>query len=918
MLEIYDLKVNHRTAPKGLGLDDIRFGWKIKSDSKNVVQTACRIRVFSGEELLWDTGRIEGNKSQNILYQGKELKSRQSIRWTVAVDTGCGCVEAEAFFEMGLLSSEDWKGIWIEPETEDAHILQPCPVPYLRKRFEVKEGLQKARIYHSAHGSYRFFINGKKGSDRVFAPGDTNYTVRIQYQADDITELLHSGENVWAVKLGDGWWRGGYGASGTRCTYGRRVHYMGQIELTYQDGCVEIIPTDDSFKTAYGGILEADPKIGTVYDASKEPLGWTDNPFDDSAWKYVHPAPKKMQTYKELIAESCEPVKEMEEFVGIGFYDGRNDLVVDFGQNIAGYVRMSLRGLKKGQKITLEHCESLHDGCFDDSNVFIKETSNYDRFQTVIYIADGKEDDFCPEFSIFGFRYCRVSGYHGPVLPGDFTAIAVYTAMKETFRFQCSNDLLNKLTSNSLWSQKGNFCDVPTDCPTRERSAWCGDAQVYAKTAAEMMDVYTFFEKWMKDVETEQGKDGSIPSIAPGNGFHNEECREAFIEYMSKYPSKSGQLMMMQSQDGNEDDLDKPDGSVGWGDAAVIIPYRMYMAYGDINILKNQYSSAKRWVDSMIRRAKKKNPLYLEEAWNYGKDQNGIPDSDYIWDAGFHWGEWSEPGFVLRYFPPGFIESKLEKGEPAVATAYLRYSTNLLSVIAKILGKKDDGEYYRRYSEHVAALYEKYLIRDDGSIRFVEEGKQAPYVRVIKFALAAGDKADKVKERLFELLVKAKYHLNTGFLSTPFLLNVLADCGFVDAAYKVLEQTGNPSWLYPVTRGATTIYESWDGANLFFGSFNHYSYGAVCDFLMSYVGGIRIDERYPGYQHFLIKPVPGGTLTYAEACFESSYGTIGSSWKKDGNRYIFSFEIPANTSADIILPDGSSYMVGSGKYCYVI
>ena len=288
----------------------------------------------------------------------------------------------------------------------------------------------------------------------------------------------------------------------------------------------------------------------------------------------------------------------------------------------------------------------------------------------------------------------------------------------------------------------------------------------------------------------------------------------------------------------------------------------------------------------MIRRAKKKNPLYLEEPWNHGTGQDGTPDSDYIWDAGFHWGEWSEPGFVLRYFPPGFIEGKIKAGEPAVATAYLRYSTNLLSVLAGILGKTKDQKFYREYSDHVAELYEKYLQR--------------------------------VKEQLLKRIVQAKYHLNTGFLSTPFLLNVLADCGYTEAAYKVLEQTGNPSWLYPVTKGATTIYESWDGANLFFGSFNHYSYGAVCDFLMSYVNGIRIDREHPGYRHFFLKPVPGGSLTCSEARFESPYGPICSSWRKDGDVTLFSFEIPANTTADITLPDGSTYAVGSGKYSYTV
>ncbi len=921
MVRVYDIRVNHLVSPLGMGDASPRFGWKMESDVRNVFQTAYRVTVCSGERCVFDTGEVCSDETQNIPYEGEPLESRERLRIRVCVKTTAGEASAESFFEMGLLLREDWKGRFIEPENEDADILNPCPVPYLRRSFTVGEGLVAARIYHTAHGHYRFFINGKKGSAAVFAPGDTNYTVRLQYQTDDITRLLSPGENVWAVKLGDGWYRGGYGAGGTRCAYGRRVHYLGQIELVYSDGSREIIPTDESFLTAFGGLREADPKIGTVFDAAMEPEGWMETGFDDSGWTPVHTAPENDRYFGTLTAQESAPVLEQEELAGRPFKDGNNDLVIDFGQNIAGYVRMKLRGLKAGEKVTLEHCEMLHDGCFDDSNVFIKETSIYDRFQSVIYTAKGDAsgtEEFCPEFSVFGFRYARVRGYEGEIQPGDFTAVAVYSGLKTTFRFDSSDTLLNRLYQNSLWSQKGNFLDVPTDCPTRERAAWCGDAQVYAKTAAGMMDVYSFFEKWMKDVESEQGKDGAVPSIAPSAGFHDDACREAFAEAVSADPDKKGKVFLIHKPDEDEEDRDTPDGSVGWGDAAVIIPYRMYMAYGDRKILENQYGSAKRWVDNMFRRAKKKNPLYLEEPWNSASTEGWGPDSDFIWDAGFHWGEWSEPGFVLRYFPPGFIESIAKKGQPAVATAYLSYSAGLLSKIAGILGKKDDEAHYCSASEHVASLYEKYLVEEDGTVRFSDEGRQAPYVRALQFGLVTGVKKEKVKEKLLSLVVKARYHLNTGFLSTPFLLNVLTDCGYTDAAYKVLQQTGNPSWLYPITKGATTIFESWDGANLFFGSFNHYSYGAVCDYLLSYVSGVRIDESAPGYRHFFIKPVPGGTLKAASAEFDSVHGLIRSSWQIDGDQTKFSLEIPANTTADIELPDGSRFHVGSGKYNYCI
>ena len=267
-MRLYDLKVNHMSNPVGINPENLRFSWKIKSSGRDVCQESYHITVSDQGRILWDSGVVASAQTQNILYGGEALKSRQILQWALEVRTNRGVVCAASGFEIGLLERTDWKGMFIEPEEEDADIMQPVSVPYLRKTFSVGSGLKKARIYHTAHGSYRFWINGEKGSDRVFAPGDTNYLVRLQYQVDDIAGLLQPGENVWAVRLGDGWWRGGYGASGTRCNYGRRVHYMGQLELEYEDGRREIIPTDESFKTAFGGLREADPKTGTVYDAS--------------------------------------------------------------------------------------------------------------------------------------------------------------------------------------------------------------------------------------------------------------------------------------------------------------------------------------------------------------------------------------------------------------------------------------------------------------------------------------------------------------------------------------------------------------------------------------------------------------------------------------------------------------------------
>lgn len=355
------------------------------------------------------------------------------------------------------------------------------------------------------------------------------------------------------------------------------------------------------------------------------------------------------------------------------------------------------------------------------------------------------------------------------------------------------------------------------------------------------------------------------------------------------------------------------DGCVGWGDVMTILPYNMYVSYGDLTILREQYEPAKRWVDYMFEEAKKENPIYRNEP-QYSTYTDGIRDADFIWDTGFHWGEWSEPNFVHRTLPENFMEDKAKMGEPVVATAYLSYSSGILAKMAELLNKQEDAKKYKALSEKVAAVYDRYFVKEDGTIPFPEAERQAPYVRVLAMHLCSDEKRTLVAKQLVKRIREAGYHLNTGFLSTKWLLNVLVDEGYVETAYRILEQKTSPSWLYPVINGATTTYESWDGVDKFFGSFNHYSLGAVCDFLVRYMAGICPDEAQPGYKHFYLKPVPGGSLQYVKTKFESPFGTIKSEWKKTGEQIEYYFEVPANTSASIVLCDGTCMEVGSGNY----
>lgn len=902
MLRIYDLKTEYRTDPMGIDAPAPRFSWKIESDRQNVMQTSYHIVAASSGRVIWDSGVVEESESQRIPYAGEALQSGQRVTWSVTVTAGgeragSGC----ASFEMGLLSRSDWKAQWIEPEDEvdyDAY----KPAPYMRREFTVRLGLARARIYQSAHGLYEFWLNGRTCTEDRFTPGLTSYYQRVQYQTYDVTDALRAGGNAWAVRLGDGWWRGNTGG-GNRNNFGFKLHFIGQIVLDYEDGSREYVVSDGGFKTSYGGLRVSDMKNGDVYDARLEPEGWKLPGFDDSCWKKVHPA-GSFNSVHTLIPSRSVPVREKEHFAPDILRDGNGDLVLDFGQNLAGYVRMTVRGCRPGQKISLLHGEGLKNGVFSFDNMHM---SFDEPFQQVDYICKGEgEEHYCPSFSVFGFRYVKILGYEGEILPGDFTAVAVYSDMEETGDFTCSNRLIDQLVRNSRWSQKSNFLDVATDCPTRERSAWSGDGQVYCKTACDFMNTYAFYEKWLKDLALEQFEDGCVGNTFPAtNALHNAEERQRMID--------GGRFIFVEpTLAGPEGKGDFLDGAAGWGDAATIMPMAVYLSYGDRRILEQQYEAARNWSLYQRNAAREHNPLYADRP-EYHTQTDGELDGEFIFDTRFHWGEWLEPDAVENGGPTSFSPPELAKvGNPLVATAYLYYSSTLVAKMAEILGKEEDAADFASYAAKVKRVYNRYFIQPDGTIL---EGRQAPYARTLAFGLADEVHEPLVAEKLARAVEENGYKLNTGFLSTPFILHQLCRYGYREHAFRLLEQTENPSWLHPITLGSTTILESWSGLDEFNNSFNHYSYGAVCDFLFSYVAGIQPQYDAPGYRHFVLRPAGGGSLTNAGAVYESIYGTIRSAWEKTPGGMRYHFTIPANTTATVILPagDGSADAI-RGQY----
>lgn len=895
MLQTIDLRTEYLVNPIGLDAVVPRLSWKIRSDGRNVLQSAYQVQASENENfntLTWDSGRVQASQSQGVLYNGPTLKSMARIYWRVKVWRNLrdeSLFSDPVSFEMGLLHVSDWKARWIEPE-KDVNIDAYKPVPYIRKEFTVKKGLARASAFMTAKGLYSFFLNGIEGTEDLFTPGFTSYHKRLQYQVYDITKLLQEGSNALGVMLGDGWWRGSSGALNLKNNFGYKVAFLGQLVLEYHDGTREIVGSDDSFKTTYGPLLKSDMKAGEIFDARKQIDGWNQIGYNDSSWKPVQVAGDGLDN---LIATRSVPVRQKERFTPNVLRTPNGEYVLDFGQNLAGWVEMKVQG-DQGTEVVLIHGEALDKhGDFTLNNLAVHGV--LEDFQEVHYILSGNGvESYRPRFSIFGFRYALVKNYPGEVKPENFTAIAIYSDLEETGDFTCSNPQINQLLSNSRWSQKSNFMEIPTDCPTRERAGWTGDAQLYCKTASDLTNVYPFFEKWMADVASEQFPDGAVPNTVPiVLGNHNMEEWERFIKQKG-----NENLGIVVPQPGTAGMMEA---SAGWGDASVIIPWTMYLCYGDKGILEKQFESAKAWVDYMASSARLANEHYKDTP-AYQNYTDGELDANYIWDTKFHWGEWLEADMSISDVGGQWVADRMTYSDPLVATAYYAYSTRLLADMASVLGKAEVEKKYEALYEKIKRVYNKYFIKEDG---YMLDDRQAPNVRTLAFDLAYGGKRQAVSDRLAQMVIENEYHLNTGFLSTPFILQVLADHGYGDIAFRLLEQETFPSWLYAVTKGATTIWESWRGVTPegeLSGSLNHYSYGAVCDFLFSGVAGIRPVWENPGYKHFILKPMHGGTLTQASATYESPYGTIASRWEKTDSGITYRFTVPANTTATIQLP----------------
>ena len=716
-----------------------------------------------------------------------------------------------------------------------------------RTSFKPKKTIKRATVNATAMGVYTFFLNGERVGHGVLAPGWTSYNHRVQYQSYDVTSLLKP-ENELRFGVGSGWAVGHL----MRLTHQFRdqIAFLAWMDVTYTDGTRETVATSPEWSVYTDRVLFAELYNGETVDLTAEPRLLGKAVLADVKTK--------------LVPQEGEWITEHERLAPISLIrTPKGETVIDFGQNMTGYVEVSVRG-NRGDRIVFRHAEVL-----DSEGNFYLENYRTARNE-MTYVLSGGDDVFKPSYSFQGFRYIRLEEYpFSEVDLNSFRAIVVHSEMKRTGRFRCGNEKINQLYHNVIWGQKSNYLDVPTDCPQRdERMGWTGDTQVFCRTAAINFDVERFLAKWMSDVALEQDADGAVHGIVPQLPY--------------------GRPMRI---------------SAAWGDVACIVPWEIYLAYGNKKLLKKHFPAMKKWVDYM----------------------HGAGNEEFLWLQGLHYGDWlamdaGEDSYV------GATSNDL------IASAFFAYSTALLVKAGEALGM--DMTEYRSLYENIRTAFRAYFMENGmpkeelpyteipvggrAAVDTVRRGiTQTALTLILHFDLCNDDERPALAAKLVELIREFGMRMTTGFVGTPYLLHALSESGYADIAYELLFQEKNPSWLYSVTHGATTMWEHWnslkeDGSfwSTDMNSFNHYAYGAVFDWIFGVSCGIK--PKAPAYREISFQPHPDRRLGFAETSIDSKCGTIRAHWYyKDADVY-YELELPAGVTAHVTLPSGFTATVTGG------
>jgi alpha-L-rhamnosidase len=874
-LNVINLRVEGENNPLGIDSKAPRISWQIDCDTPNFLQFAYQIQVAENVEdyenhLVWDSRKVISEQSHYVKYQGKALNERVRYYFRIRIwnkNNEVSKWSQSGNWEMGILDRNTWKAKWITQKSNQ----HDQPNPFFRKTFTITKKVKSARVYSTSLGLYELHLNGEKVGSDFLTPGWTNYEKWLQYQTYDVTSQIIGNENTIGVVLGNGWFRGGLNPFRgiTHNIYGKEIAALIQLHILFEDDTETIICTDESWKTSTGPIQYSDIYNGEVYNAGLNLKDWDTASFIEKDWCQAD----ILETKRNLVAQIGNPVRVLEKVKPVQLITTPlGETVLDMGQNMVGWMIFKVRG-KQGQKVVLQHAEVL-----DENGNFYTENLRQAK-QTIKYICSGEgEELYQPHFTFQGFRYVKIIGFPNDISISDFEGYVIGSTINKIGHFETSHPLINQLQSNIQWGQKGNFVDVPTDCPQRdERLGWTGDAAMFIPTATFNYDVSGFFKKWLLDVKKEQElRNGIVPIVIPN------------ILGGSKIA-----------------------GIAGWSDAAVICPWNLYLSYGDQGILEEQYDSMKNWLE------------YVHSQCN----EQGL------WNQEFQLGDW-----LALDGDPNSPQDQRKGGtdETFVANAFYANSLSIFVKVSTLLGRTIDAERFKGIKSTVIKSIRENYFTEKGTLTIQT---QTAHVLALVFNLVEEEKRKSIADNLAKLVSQNNFHLTTGFLGTPFICHALSQNGYPDVAYRLLLNEQFPSWLYQVKNGATTIWERWNGiqedGTLFnpnMNSFNHYAFGSIGAWMYQEIGGLKIDESRPGYKNIIINPKITELLDSAYVSLNTPYGIVKSEWTRSGNKVYLNIFIPPNSTATIKLEDAdinemymnnelidnTTFAVGSGTYEIVL
>lgn len=833
------LRVNHKKNPLGFNLAKIHLSWEVKAVcGKWAVETRIIVSESSNmEKLVYDSG-VQENYHENQMLVSFDLKPRTRYYWQVEVKDDKGdCAKSNpAWFETGKLQ-ESWTAKWIGTEENEKRM------PLLYKEFELKEKPESVRWHVCGLGLYEAYVNEKKAGREFLMPGYHCYDSFLEYQTLDVTELLSQGKNKIAVLLGEGWYKGRFGFDGDyRNLYGNQKKCIGELHIRYANGQEECIVTDSSWKAEESSICE-----NGIYDGE----------HIDETLEHKMLSVEEIEETRPLVERFNPRIHKVEEFQLVSVKQEDEALLLDFGETVTGWVEIT-GAFETGQKVMMQYGEVLQKGRFYRDNLRTAKAE-------FTYVSKGKGETIRPHFTYYGFRYVKIKGLN-PEKEYKFTAYRIMSDIERTGWVATDHDKVNHLLENTLRSQKCNFLDIPTDCPQRdERMGWTGDAGIFASTACFHMDSGSFFHHYMKNMQAEQEKcNGAIPFFVPRPKVKKEEHTNPFY-------------------------LDS--GAAVWGDAATLIPWKLYQFYGDKAMLEEQYPVMKAWVDYEYERTK----------------ENEIP---YLWQNDRQLGDWLA-------LDNGNINNPIGKTDSGfIASVYHYWSTKMVKEAAESLGLEESKVYAEREKEIRNAILNYYF----PDKKFCLEYTQTACALLLYLKLYPEGEREVITAKLAELLKKNNGHLNTGFVGTPILCMALSENGQNQLAYDLLLNEDYPGWLHEVNLGATTVWERWnsleeDGSISGTGmnSLNHYAYGSIAEWIYRYMCGLNpsIGEAVK----MTIYPMPDQRLKKAEGSWRSVFGKYVCAWNwKSEQEVVCNIEVPFNANARFILPDGTEEILDCGKY----